>query len=92
MNRLRRDAISGICSSNRIDAPISIEKNHSALVPILRAEVGVDRVSLWNGRGSGGRPLRSLWLTNSSGLTLDGGSFTVLDAGAFAGLKASSSH
>jgi hypothetical protein len=42
-------------------------------------------VSLWNARTPGGRPLRSLWLTNSSGLTLDGGSFTILDAGAFAG-------
>jgi hypothetical protein len=69
----------------RIDAPISIQKDHSALVPILRSDVAVDRVSLWTGRGSGARPLRSLWLTNASGLTLDGGSFTVLDAGAFAG-------
>jgi hypothetical protein len=69
----------------RIEGPISIQKNHSALVPILRSEVAVDRVSLWNGRGSGARPMRSLWLTNASGVTLDGGSFTVLDAGAFAG-------
>jgi hypothetical protein len=69
----------------RIGEPISIAKNQSALVPILRSEVKADRVSLWNPRATGGHPLRSLWLTNSSGLTLDGGSFTVLDAGAFAG-------
>jgi hypothetical protein len=69
----------------RIDAPISIGRNRSALVPILRADVAADRVSLWNGRTTGGRPLRSLWLTNSSSLTLDSGSFTVLDAGSFAG-------
>ena len=69
----------------RIGEPISIAKNQSALVPILRSEVAVDRVSLWNSQSRDGRPLRSLWLTNSSGLTLDGGSFTVLDAGAFAG-------
>jgi hypothetical protein len=69
----------------RIGEPISIARNQSALVPILRGEVAVDRVSLWNVRVTEGRPLRSLWLTNSSGLTLDGGSFTVLDAGAFAG-------
>jgi hypothetical protein len=31
------------------------------------------------------RPLRALWLTNSSALTLDGGSFSVLEGEAFAG-------
>jgi predicted component of type VI protein secretion system len=31
------------------------------------------------------RPLRALWLTNSSSLVLDGGSFNVLEGGAFAG-------
>lgn len=69
----------------RVTEPISIARGQSALVPILRSDVGADRVSLWTGRTAGGRALRSLWLTNSSGLTLDGGSFTVLDAGTFAG-------
>jgi predicted component of type VI protein secretion system len=31
------------------------------------------------------RPLRALWLKNSSDLVLDGGSFNVIEAGAFAG-------
>src|SRR5439155_8228730 len=69
----------------KITEPISIPANQSALVPILSHEVGADRVSVWNSRVVDGRPLRSLWLTNSSGLTLDGGSFSVPDAGAFAG-------
>jgi hypothetical protein len=69
----------------KLTEPISIVKNQSALVPILSREVGAERVSVWNGRVPNGRPLRSLWLTNSSGSTLDGGSFSVLDAGAFAG-------
>jgi hypothetical protein len=69
----------------RVAGPVTIRKNQSALVPILRAEVGVERVSLWNERVGGARPLRSLWLTNSSGLTLDSGSFTVLDGSTFAG-------
>ncbi len=68
----------------RIDERITIRKNQSALVPIVRAEIAVDRVSLWNER-DGVRPLRALWLTNSSGLTLDGGSFAVLDETTFAG-------
>jgi hypothetical protein len=69
----------------KVGEPISIARNQSALVPILHSEVAVDRVSLWTSQSRDGRPLRSLWLTNSSGLTLDGGSFTVLDGGAFAG-------
>src|SRR5262249_40541971 len=69
----------------KISEPISILKNQSALVPILNHEVGAERVSLWNSRVVNGRPLRSLWLTNASGSTLDGGSFSVLDARAFAG-------
>ena len=69
----------------RVDGAITIRKNQSALVPIVRAEVGVERVSLWNERAGGPRPLRSVWLTNSSGLTLDAGSFTVLEGSTFAG-------
>jgi hypothetical protein len=69
----------------RISERISISKNQSALVPILRSDVGADRVSVWNERAPEGRPLRGLWLTNSSGSTLDGGSFSVLDGGTFAG-------
>ena len=69
----------------KISERISILKNQSALVPILNHDVGAERVSLWNSRAVNGRPLRSLWLTNASGATLDAGSFSVLDAGAFAG-------
>jgi hypothetical protein len=53
-------------------------------VPILNAG-DAERISLWNKGVGSGRPLRGVWLTNSSALTLDGGSFTVIDANAFAG-------
>jgi hypothetical protein len=69
----------------KLKQPVTIRKNESALVPILNAEVDAERVSVWN-RGTGsGRPLRGVWLTNSSTLTLDGGSFSVVDGDAFAG-------
>jgi len=55
----------------RVDGPITVRTNQSALVPIVRAEVGIERVSVWNERAGGPRPLRGVWLTNSSGLTLD---------------------
>ena len=64
---------------------VTIRKNQSALVPILQVPVGIERVSLWNSSLNSPRPLRALFLTNSSALTLDGGSFTVLDNETFAG-------
>jgi hypothetical protein len=42
-------------------------------------------VSVWNDQAGLPRPQRALWLTNSSGLTLDGGSFSVMEEETFAG-------
>jgi hypothetical protein len=64
---------------------VTIRKNQSALVPIVHAEIGAEKVSLWNESQGSPRPLRALWLTNSSALTLDGGSFSVLEDETFAG-------
>ena len=69
----------------RIKEPVTLEKNKSALVPIVNGEITVERVSLWNRTTGSGRPLRAMWLTNSTGLTLDGGSMTIVDGNAFAG-------
>lgn len=64
---------------------VTIHKNESALVPILQSKVRVEKVSLWNASAGSPRPLRALWVTNSSPLTLDGGSFSVLEDESFAG-------
>jgi hypothetical protein len=64
---------------------VTIRKNESALVPIVQAHVAAEKVSLWNDSLGSARPLRALWLTNSSSLTLDGGSFSVLEDEAFSG-------
>jgi hypothetical protein len=69
----------------RIKEPVTLRKNQSALVPIVGAEVTVDKVSLWNRGAGSGRPVRAVWLTNATPLTLDGGSITVVDGNAFAG-------
>lgn len=62
---------------------VTILKNHSALVPIINSPVKAEKVTLWSARTA--RPLRALWISNSSGLTLDGGTFNVIEEGAFAG-------
>lgn len=69
----------------KLKEPVTIRKNQSALVPILNSEVTAERVSLWNAATGSTRALRAVWLTNATGLTLDGGSFSVIDGQAFAG-------
>jgi hypothetical protein len=69
----------------KLKEPISIQKNRSALVPVLQSAIGAEKVSVWNEQAGLRRPQRALWLTNSSGLTLDGGSFSVLEEETFAG-------
>jgi hypothetical protein len=63
--------------------PITIRKNESALVPILQTKLPVERVTLWTPQ----QPvaLRALWLTNTSNLTLDRGSFSIVENGSFGG-------
>jgi hypothetical protein len=62
---------------------VTIRKNQSALVPILQARIDAEKVSVWNPSQSS--VLRALWVDNTSALTLDGGSFNVLEGDAFAG-------
>jgi hypothetical protein len=62
---------------------VTIRKNQSALVPILQTRVEAEKVSVWN--PSENYVLRALWVTNSSDLTLDSGSFNILEGDAFAG-------
>jgi len=64
---------------------VTIRKNQSALVPILQTDITAERVSLWSESLGVARPLRALWVNNASSLTLDGGSFSVLDSNTFAG-------
>ena len=69
----------------KLKDPISIAKNTSALVPIVQSTIAAEKVSIWNEQSGLPKPQRALWLTNTSGLTLDGGTFSITDANAFAG-------
>ena len=64
---------------------VTLKKNQSGLVPIVQTDIEAEKISLWSGTSGSGRPLRGLWLKNTSALTLDGGSFSVLDKEVFAG-------
>jgi hypothetical protein len=69
----------------KIKEPITIQKNRSALVPIIQSNLTAEKVSIWNEPSGMVKPERALWITNTSGLTLDGGSFSVLEDETFAG-------
>ena len=62
---------------------VTILKNHSALVPIINSHIKAQKVTLWSASSS--HPLRALWITNTSGLTLDAGTFNVVEENTFAG-------
>jgi hypothetical protein len=62
---------------------ITIGKNQSALVPILQSRIDAEKVTIWNENSREIR--RALWITNSSGLTLDSGTFNILESDTFAG-------
>ncbi|MFQ5989152.1 MAG: carboxypeptidase regulatory-like domain-containing protein [Candidatus Methylomirabilales bacterium] len=69
----------------RLRQPVTIRQNQSALLPIIHTEVEGEKVSLYNEKSGERRPRLAVWLKNSSGLTLDAGSFAVIDSNAFAG-------
>jgi len=67
-----------------IKQPVTISKNQSALVPILQSRIDAEKVTLWTANAD--QPaLRALWIKNSSGLTLDSGTFNMIDRGTFTG-------
>jgi hypothetical protein len=62
---------------------ITVLQNQSALVPIVQAPITAERVTLWNSEDAA--PLRALWVKNTSGVTLDAGSFNIIEGDSFAG-------
>jgi hypothetical protein len=64
---------------------VTLRKDQSAMVPILQCDIGAEKVSVWMASLNSGRPLRAVWLTNTSSETLDGGNFSVLEDEIFAG-------
>lgn len=52
-------------------------------MPILQSRIDAEKVTIWNENSREIR--RALWITNSSGLTLDAGTFNILEGDTFAG-------
>ncbi len=68
-----------------VDAPVTLERQRSAMLPILVAPVEGVRVSIFNPREMAKHPMRGVAFTNTSGLHLLPGPLAVYDGNAYAG-------
>jgi len=68
-----------------IEHPVSIRRNQSALVPIVLRGFEGRPVLLYNKQNRADNPMRCVEFKNTTGLTLEGGPVTVLEAGNYVG-------
>lgn len=69
----------------RIERPVSVLRNRSALIPIIQTQMEGERVSVYNESVRKDRPYSGVLLKNTTDLTLESGSMTVIDGNAYAG-------
>ncbi len=68
-----------------IDAPVSIPRQHSAMLPIVNQAIDGVKVSIYNPATHPKHPLNGLELKNTTGLNLMQGPVTVFDGNIYAG-------
>ncbi|HQZ97284.1 MAG TPA: hypothetical protein PLP21_13260 [Pyrinomonadaceae bacterium] len=69
----------------RIEQPVTVNRNRSALIPIVQTKMDGERVAVYNESVRTDRPFSGVLLKNTTNLTLESGSLTVLDGNAYAG-------
>jgi hypothetical protein len=69
----------------KIDRPVTVLRGRSVLIPILQTRMDAEPVSIYNQSTRADRPMSGLRLKNTSVLTLEDGSLTVIDGNAYAG-------
>lgn len=69
----------------RIEQPVTVMRDRSALIPIVQTKMDGERVTIYNEAVRKDRPLSGLLLMNLTNLTLESGSLTVIDRDAYAG-------
>ncbi|HRH44171.1 MAG TPA: hypothetical protein PKY82_21240 [Pyrinomonadaceae bacterium] len=69
----------------RIQRPVSVNRNRSALIPIVQTKMEGERVSIYRESNKQDRPMSGILLNNTSNLTFEGGAMTILDGEAYAG-------
>ena len=69
----------------KIDQPVTVPHDRSALIPIVQARMDGERVSIYNEAVRRDRPMGGMLLKNTTALTLEDGSMTIIDGDAYAG-------
>ncbi|NUQ39406.1 MAG: hypothetical protein HUU23_16815 [Caldilineales bacterium] len=69
----------------QIQTPVTVGRGQSAMAPILAARLTASKDLLYNGSKQPQHPVATLRLRNESGLTLERGPVTVIDAGQYVG-------
>jgi hypothetical protein len=69
----------------KVNQPVTVKRDRSALIPIVQTKMEGERVSIYNPSVRAARPMSGMLLKNTTSLTLEGGSMTVLDRDAYAG-------
>ncbi len=75
----------------RIEQAVSVPKNRSALIPIIQTKMEGERVSIFRENEDSEdekttpRPMSGMLLTNTTPLTFEGGSMTIVDGNSYAG-------
>jgi len=69
----------------RIERPVTVLRDRSALIPIIQTNMDGERVSVYNEAVRQDRPLSGVLLKNTSDLTFESGSLTVIDENSYAG-------
>jgi hypothetical protein len=69
----------------RIDAPVSLNRQRSAMLPILNQEIDGRKISIYDPAVHAKHPLNAVQLVNSTDVHLMQGPVTVFDGGAYAG-------
>jgi len=69
----------------QIQAPVSLPRQQSAMLPIISGEVAVEKLSIYNPDAHPKHPLLGLRLKNTTKTYLMEGPITVFDQGAYAG-------
>jgi hypothetical protein len=68
-----------------IDAPVSLARQHSAMLPIVTEEIDAEKLSIFNPESHPKHPLNGLRFKNSTDLHLMQGPVTVFDDNIYAG-------
>jgi hypothetical protein len=68
-----------------LDHPVTVERQRSAMLPIIVSGVDGRRVSIYNPADGSEHPMRGVEITNSTSLQLMPGPISVFDGGSYAG-------